>query len=88
MRFTLYGGSIEEETAIRRFAKRLGAGFARYEALKEGEEPLLAVQCLPRKTGLLEALEQVTRWMDRGTPPERAMDAQSPLPGLGTPPCR
>lgn len=87
MRFTLHGGSIEEETTLRRFAERLGAGFARYEALK-GEEPLLVIQCLPRKIGLWDALEQVTRFVDGGPPPEGAAGVQDPLPDLETPPCR
>ena len=87
MRFTLHGGSDEEVEALSGFAGRLGAGFAAYEALG-GEEPLLVVQCLPRRIGLMEALEQVTRWMDGGLLPERAAGVQNPLPGLGTPPCR
>ena len=87
MRFTLHGGSTEEEEALRGFAERLGAGFARYEALK-GEEPLLVVQCLPRRAGLLEALGEITQWMDGCPPPEGAAGAQNPLPGLETPPCR
>lgn len=74
-----FGGSIEEETALRRFAEILGAEVARYEAL-EGEEPLLMMQCL------LGALKQITRWVD-GAPPLGG-DAQNPLPGLDTPPCR
>lgn len=87
MRFTLHGGSAEELEALRGFAHRLGAGFSEYKAL-EGEEPLLVVECFPRKIGLMEALEQVTRWMDGGPLPERAAAVQNPLPGLETPPCR
>lgn len=87
MRFTLHGGSAEEVKALRGFAERLGAGFSAYEAL-EGEEPLLVVQCLPRRIGLMEALEQVVRWMDGGPLPERAAGVQNPLPGLEAPPCR
>lgn len=87
MRFTLYGGSDEEVLALRGFARRLGAGFAKYKG-SEDEEPVLAVECLPRRIGLLEALEQVTRWMDGGPHPERAAGVQNPLSGLETPPCR
>lgn len=35
MRFSLHGGSAEEETALKRFAERLGAGFAAHEALEQ-----------------------------------------------------
>lgn len=87
MRFSLHGGSAEEEEALKRFAERLGARFVAYKALY-GEEPLLVIQCLPRKLGLLDALEQVTRWLDEGPPSERAVGAQDYLPGLETPPCR
>lgn len=87
MRFTLHGGSDEEVKALRGFAERLGADFSAYEAL-EGEEPLLVAQCLPRRIGLMEVLEQVTRWMDGGPLPERPAGVQSPLPGLEAPPCR
>lgn len=87
MRFTLHGGSDEEVKALREFAGRLGARFSEYKALV-GEEPLLVVECLPRRIGLMESLEQVTRWMDGGLLPERAAGVQNPLPGLDTPPCR
>lgn len=87
MRFSLYGGSVEEETALIRFAERLGAEFCGYEA-SEVDEPILVIQCLPRKLDLLGALGQITRWMDGGPPPERAGGVQNPLPGLETPPCR
>lgn len=87
MRFTLHGGSDEEVEALKGFAERLGAGFAAYEAL-EGEEPLLVVQCLPRRIDLMGALEHVTRWLDGGPLPERPAAVQDPLPGLETPPCR
>lgn len=87
MRFTLHGGSDEEMEALRGFAERLGADFVAYGAL-EGNEPVLVVQCLPRKLGLLESLELVTRWMDGGPPPKMAAGAQDALPGLETPPCR
>lgn len=87
MRFTLHGGSAEEVAALKEFAERLGAGFFKYEALK-GEEPLLVIQCLPRKIGLLEALKQATQRMDGDPLSERAAGAQNPLPGLETPPCR
>lgn len=87
MRFVLYGGSDEEFKALRGFAHRLGAGFSKYKGSEE-EEPVLVVECLPRRIGLLEALEQVTRWMDGVHLPERAAGVQNPLPGLETPPCR
>lgn len=88
MRFSLHGGSAEERAALKRFAERLGARFVTYEAL-EGEEPLLAVECFPRRVGLLEALEQITQWLDRGPLGHGgAGGAQDPLPGLDTPPCR
>lgn len=87
MRFLLHGGSAGEVAALRGFAERLGAGFTAYEGLP-GEEPLLVVQCLPRKIGLMESIEQVTRRLDEGPLPERAADMQDPLPGLETPPCR
>lgn len=87
MRFSLHGGSAEEEEALKRFAERLGAGFAAYAGMP-GEEPLLVIQCLPRKLGMMEALEQVTQWMDGSPPSEREVAVQDPLPGLETPPCR
>ena len=87
MRFTLYGGSDEEVLALRGFARRLGTGFAKYKGAEE-EEPVLAVECLPRRIGLPEALEQVTRWLDGGPLPGRTAGVQNPLPGLETPPCR
>lgn len=87
MRFTLHGGSSEEVEALREFAERLGAGFVTYAGMP-GEEPLLVVQCLPRKIGMMGALGQVTQWMDGGPLPERAAGMQDPLPGLETPPCR
>ena len=88
MRFSLHGGSIEEEEALREFARRLEAGFYKYEAL-EGDEPVLVIQCLPRKLGLLEALEQITQWLDE-LPPGHGVagGVQDPLPGLDTPPCQ
>lgn len=84
MRFSLHGGSAEEEEALKKFAERLGAGFVAYKAL-EGEEPLLVIQCLPRRPGLVEALEQMARWLDEGPLSERAAGVQNPLPGLETP---
>ena len=87
MRFTLHGGSDEEVEALRGFAEQLGASFTAYEAL-EGEEPLLVVQCLPRQTGLMEVLEQVTLGLDGGPATSRGAGVQEPLPGVETPPCR
>lgn len=87
MRFTLHGGSDEEVEALKGFAEQLGASFTAYEAL-EGEEPLLVVQCLPRQTGLMEVLEQVTRGLDRGPTTSRGAGVQEPLPGVEAPPCR
>lgn len=87
MRFSLHGGSAEEVAALEGFAKQLGAGFAAYNGLP-GEEPLLIVQCLPRRLGLVESIKQVTRWLNEGPFHEEGPDAQSPLPGLETPPCR
>lgn len=87
MRFSLHGGSVEEAAALKKFAERLGAKFVTYKAL-EGEEPLLVVECFPRKLGLMESLEQVTRWLDGYPPSKMAAGAQDPLPGLDTPPCQ
>lgn len=87
MRFSLHGGSAEEVAALRGFAERLGASFAAYDGLP-GEEPLLVAQCFPRKLGLMESIEQVTRWLDGALSSKRTPGAQNPLPGLGTPPCR
>jgi hypothetical protein len=85
MRFSLHGGSVEEEAVLGEFAERLGARFATYKAL-DGEEPLLVVECFPRRIGLLE---QITRWLDESPPGHGvAGGAQDPLPGLDTPPCR
>lgn len=87
MRFSLHGGSPEEIAALKGFAGRLGAGFAAYDGLP-GEEPLLTVQCLPRKLGLVKSIEQITRWLDGGPIEEGAPGVQNTLPGLGTPPCQ
>lgn len=87
MRFLLHGGSAEEVAALKGFAELLGASFTACDGLP-GEEPLLVVQCLPRKLGLLESIEQVTRRLN-GAPIEKgAPGAQNPLPGLDTPPCQ
>lgn len=87
MRFSLHGGSAEEVAALKGFAELLGAGFVAYDGLP-GEEPLLTIQCLPRKLGLVKSIEQVTQWRD-GTPfGEGAPGVQDSLPGLETPPCR
>lgn len=87
MRFSLHGGSAEEVAALKSFAERLGAGFAAYDGLP-GEEPLLVVQCLPRKLGLVKSIEQITRWLDGAPVEEEAPGVQDPLPDLDTPPCR
>ena len=88
MRFSLHGGSPEEEAALKGFAERLGAGFSAYKGMP-GEEPMLVVQCLPRNIGLFEGIEQVTRWLDGGPLHESPGGlVQYPLPGLETPPCR
>lgn len=58
-----------------------------YEAL-DGEEPLLVVQCFPRSVGLLEALEQITQWLDGAPEHDEGGGVQNTLPGLETPPCR
>ena len=87
MRFALHGGSAEEVGALKRFAERLGAGFVAYAGMP-GKEPLLVVRCLPRSTGMLEALEQVTRWLDGGPLATTGAGVQNPLPGLEPPPCR
>ena len=87
MRFSLHGGSAEEVAALKSFAERLGADFVAYDGLP-GEEPLFVVQCLPRKLGLVESIEQVTRWLDGGPIEGGAPGAQNPLPGLDTPPCQ
>ena len=87
MRFSLHGGSAEEVAALKGFAERLGAGFVAYNGLP-GEEPLLTIQCLPRRLGLVKSIEQITRVLDRAPVEEEAPDMQGPLPGLDTPPCR
>lgn len=88
MRLSLHGGSVEEEAVLRELAERLGARFATYKAL-DGEEPLLVMECFPRRIGLLEALEQTTQWLNGGPLGHGgAGGAQDPLPGLETPPCR
>lgn len=88
MKFSLHGGSAEEEMALKGFAERLGAGFVRYEGMPE-EEPMLVVQCLPRRMGLIDAINQVTQWLDGGplSRGETGGAVQDPLPGLETPPC-
>lgn len=88
MRFSLHGGSAEEEAALKSLAERLGAKFVAYKAL-EGEEPLLVMECFPRRTGLLEALEEITQWLDGGPLVHGgAVGVQDPIPGLEIPPCR
>lgn len=87
MRFSLYGGSAEEVAALKGFAERLGAGFVVHDWLL-GEEPLLTVQCFPRRLDLVRSIEQVTRWLDGGPIGEGAPGVQDSLPGLDTPPCR
>ena len=69
MRFSLHGGSTEEESSIKGFAERLGAEFVAYKGLP-GEEPMLVVQCLPRRVGLVDGINQVTQWLDGGPLPE------------------
>lgn len=87
MRFSLHGGSAEEEAAIKDFSARLGAEFVAHMGMP-GEEPLLVIQCFPRQLGLVEAISQVTQWLDGGPLPDsREGLAQDPLPGLDTPPC-
>ena len=88
MRFSLHGGSEGEEATLKSLAERLGAKFVAYKAL-EGEEPLLVVECFPRRSGLLEALREITHWLDGGPLHARgAGGVQDPLPGLETPLCR
>lgn len=87
MRFSLHGGSAEEVAALKSFAERLGAGFVTYGG-SPGEEPLLVVQCFPRKLDLIGSIEQVTRWLDRAPSPDGDPGVQNPLPGLETPPCQ
>lgn len=70
MRFSLHGGSPEEEASLKGFAERLGAGFVAYKGLPE-EEPMLVVQCLPRRIGLIDGIKQVTQWLDEGPLTER-----------------
>lgn len=89
MRFSLHGGSPEEGASLKGFAERLGAEFVAYKGLPE-EEPMLVVQCLPRRIGLVDGINQVTQWLD-GAPLSRGETGgavQDPLPGLETPPCR
>ena len=88
MRFSLHGGSVEEEAVLRKFAERLDARFVTYKAL-DGEEPLLVMECFPRRIGLLEALEQIIQWLDEDPlGPGVGDGVQDPLPGLETPPCQ
>ena len=88
MRFSLHGGSAKEKATLKSLAERLGAKFVTYKAL-EGEEPLLVVECFPRRTGLLEALEETIHWLDGGPPVHGGAGCvQDPLPDLETPPCR
>lgn len=87
MRFSLHGGSAEEVAALKSFAERFGADFVAYDGLP-GEEPLLTVQCLPRKLGLMGSTEQVTQWLDNAPFVGEAPGMQNPLPGLETPPCQ
>ena len=70
MRFSLHGGSPEEEASIKGFAESLEAEFMKYEGMP-GEEPLLVVQCFPRKIGLIDGINQVTQWLNGGPLPER-----------------
>ena len=63
MRFSLHGGSPEEEASLKGFAERLGAEFVAYKGLPE-EEPMLVVQCLPRRIGLIDGINQVTQRLD------------------------
>lgn len=85
MRFSLHGGSTEEVAALKSFAELLGAGFVAYDGLP-GEEPLLTVQCLPRKLDLMRSIEQVTRWHTRGgLLSEGAPGVQNPPPDSETP---
>ena len=88
MRSLSHGESAGDEATLKKFAERLEARFAAYKALG-WEEPPPVAQCFPGGTGLLGALEQVTQWLDE-SPPGHGMagGAQSPLPGLETPPCR
>ena len=69
MRFSLHGGSAEEEASLKGFAESLGAEFVAYTGLPE-EEPLLVVQCLPRRIGLIDSINQVTQRLDGGHFPE------------------
>ena len=87
MRFSLHGGSVEEETVLRRLAEKLGAEFVECDAPKE-EGPLFVVQCLPQRIGMLGLAGHGPQRLDEAPPPERAGGLQDPLPGLDTPPCR
>lgn len=69
MRFSLHGGSPEEESSLKGFAERLRAEFVAYKGLPE-EEPMLVVQFLPRRIGLLDGINKVTQWLDGGPLPE------------------
>ena len=87
MRFTLHAGNAEDVAAIKDLAARLDAEFTAYKGLPE-EEPLLVIQCFPRKLGLVEAINQVTQWLDGGPLTDSGgCLVQDPLPGLETPPC-
>jgi len=84
VKFSLHGGSDKDEAVLRGFAERLGAKFAAYKGLPE-EEPLLVFQCFPKRSGLINGIEQLTRWLDGDPLPEVPGGlAQDPLPGLET----
>lgn len=61
MRFVLHGGTAAEADAIERFARSLGADFTWYDST---DEPLLVAECYVRDTGIVEAMDQVIRWLD------------------------
>lgn len=87
MRSSWQGGSAGEVAALKGFAERLGAELKIRGGLPE-EEPLPVTQCPPRGLGPVESTEWVTRRFDEDPPGKGTPDAQSPLPGLETPPCR
>ena len=63
MRFVLHGGTQAEADTIERFARRIGADFVQYTST---DEPLLVAECYVRDTGIVEAAEQVIRWLNGG----------------------
>lgn len=63
MKFVLHGGTQVEADTIKRFAHMIGACFVQYAST---DEPLLVAECYVRDIGIVEAAEQVIRWINDG----------------------